>query len=318
MENKRIIPVVDLSVFREGDEAAKTAFVAALGEAFHEVGFVGVVNHGIPQELIAAFYQEAYNFFALPVATKQQYEIPTLAGQRGYTSFGKEHAKQSKVADLKEFFQIGQEVPEHHAKKEDYPRNIHISECPNFTQLGMSLFAAFEQAGAALLRAIAIHLELGEHYFEDKIRYGNSILRAIHYPPIHEEPASAIRAEQHEDINLITLLVGASAGGLQLLNKENEWKDIVPDEGEIVINVGDMLQRLTNNYLKSTTHRVLNPPREEWHKPRLSIPFFMHPIADMDLSCLASCVTPERPLAYTPITAGEYLNERLREIGLKK
>ena len=155
-------------------------------------------------------------------------------------------------------------------------------------------------------------------YFDRHINLGNSILRAIHYPPITQEPASAIRAEQHEDINLITLLVGASAGGLQLFTKENEWVDIVPEEDEIVINVGDMLQRLTNNYLKSTTHRVVNPPREEWHKPRLSIPFFLHPRSDMDLTCLDACVTEERPLTYLPITAGEYLNERLREIGLKK
>lgn len=318
MSQKRTIPIVDLSKFTAGDAAEKQTFVDTLGKAFHEVGFVGVVNHGIPKGLIDTFYQEAYHFFALPVATKQQYEIPWLAGQRGYTSFGKEHAKQSKVADLKEFFQIGQQVPEGHPNAADYPTNIHIAEMPNFTNLGMALYASFEQAGASLLRAIALHLDLGEHYFEEKIKYGNSILRAIHYPPIVQEPSSAIRAEQHEDINLITLLVGASAGGLQLLTMENEWKDIVPEEGEIVINVGDMLQRLTNNYLKSTTHRVINPPREAWHKPRLSIPFFMHPISSMDLSCLAACVTPQRPLAYEPITAGEYLNERLREIGLKK
>lgn len=318
MSEKRTIPVVDLSHFTQGDAAQKQAFVDALGKAFHEVGFVGVVNHGIPQDLVDAFYKKAYDFFALPVQTKQAYEIPALAGQRGYTSFGKEHAKHSKVADLKEFFQIGQEVPDGHPDAADYPKNVHIAELPNFTALGMDLYASFEQAGAALLRAIALHLDLGEGYFDEKIKYGNSILRAIHYPPITAEPASAIRAEQHEDINLITLLVGASAGGLQLLSKENEWKDIVPDEGEIVINVGDMLQRLTNNYLKSTTHRVVNPPRSEWHKPRLSIPFFMHPVSKMDLSCLSFCVTPERPLAYTPITAGEYLNERLREIGLKK
>ena len=155
-------------------------------------------------------------------------------------------------------------------------------------------------------------------YFDPKITYGNSILRSIFYPPITREPASAIRAEQHEDINLITLLVGASAGGLELLNKENQWMAVVPEEDEIVINVGDMLQRLTNNYLKSTTHRVVNPPREDWHLPRLSIPFFLHPVSDMDLSCLPSCVTADNPLHYEPITAGEYLDERLREIGLKK
>ena len=190
-----------------------------------------------------------------------------MAGQRGYTSFGKEHAKQSKVADLKEFFQIGQEVPADHPLKPNYPDNVVVTEKKEFTDMGRELYQQFEKAGAALLQAIALYLGLGEHYFDDKIDKGNSILRAIHYPPITREPESAIRAEQHEDINLITLLVGASAGGLQLLNKQDEWLPIMPEDDEIVINVGDMLQRLTNNYLKSTTHRVVNPPREEWHKP---------------------------------------------------
>lgn len=219
---------------------------------------------------------------------------------------------------MKEFFQIGQEVKNGGVPPEHYPDNVAVAEEPNFPKLGRELYEAFEEAGGQLLKAIAIHLDLGVSYFDERTNLGNSILRSIHYPPITSEPSSAIRAEQHEDINLITLLVGASAGGLQLLNIEGEWMNIVPEEGEIVINVGDMLQRLTNNYLKSTTHRVVNPPREEWHKPRLSIPFFLHPRSDMDLTCLDSCVTEERPLAYVPISAGEYLNERLREIGLKK
>lgn len=313
---KRAIPLVDLSQFTKGSPAERKAFVESLGNAFHEIGFVGVKNHGIPDELIDGFYRQAKTFFNQPVEVKKQYELEGLAGQRGYTSFGKEHAKQSAVADLKEFFQIGQEVA--NGDPNEYPPNVHTSETPAFTVLGRKLYQAFEEAGGQLLRAIALHLDLPEAYFDDKIHNGNSILRAIHYPPITQEPASAIRAEQHEDINLITLLVGASAGGLQLLDKESEWIDIMPEEGEIVINVGDMLQRLTNNYLKSTTHRVINPPREEWHLPRLSIPFFLHPKSDMDLSCLPGCVNEENPLAYPPITAGEYLDERLREIGLKK
>ena len=315
---KRAIPLVDLSKFRNGTEAERKAFVAELGKAFHEIGFVGVVNHGIPKKLIDDFYAASKRFFALPVEVKEKYEIAGLAGQRGYTSFGKEHAKQSQFADLKEFFQIGQEVKNGGVPPEHYPPNVAVAEEPDFLRLGRELYEAFEEAGGQLLKAIAIYLDLGENYFDEKIDLGNSILRAIHYPPIRQEPKSAIRAEQHEDINLITLLVGASAGGLQLLNMQNEWLDVVPEEDEIVINVGDMLQRLTNNYLKSTTHRVINPPREEWHKPRLSIPFFLHPRSDMDLTCLPACVTPERPLAYEPITAGEYLDERLREIGLKK
>ncbi|MDX1911583.1 MAG: 2-oxoglutarate and iron-dependent oxygenase domain-containing protein [Saprospiraceae bacterium] len=312
------IPTVDLSQFTQGDAAARAAFVRQLGDAFHNVGFVAVVNHGIPKSLVDGFYAASKAFFALPDEVKRRYEVPGLAGQRGYTSFGKEHAKQSKVADLKEFFQIGQQVPAGHPLKAQYPDNVQVAETPEMPQLGEALYRAFEKAGGQLLQAIAIHLNLPEDYFQQQITHGNSILRSIHYPPITEEPASAIRAEQHEDINLITLLVGASAGGLQLLNSEDQWVAIMPEADEIVINVGDMLQRLTNNYLKSTTHRVVNPPREEWHLPRLSIPFFLHPVSNMDLTCLESCVTPDNPLHYEPITAGEYLDERLREIGLKK
>jgi isopenicillin N synthase-like dioxygenase len=219
---------------------------------------------------------------------------------------------------LKEFFQIGQFVDADDPRKAEYPDNVKVAEVEDFYALGKRLYQAFEKSGAHLLRAIADYLELPNDYFEEKIEKGNSILRTIHYPPITEEPRSAIRAEQHEDINLITLLVGASAGGLQLLNTEGEWLDIVPGENEIVINVGDMLQRLTNNYLKSTTHRVVNPPKEEWHVPRLSIPVFIHPKSEMPLDCLEECVTADNPLHYEPITAGEYLDERLREIGLKK
>ena len=314
----RTIPTVDLKKFTEGTEQERQEFVEQLGNAFHEIGFVAVKNHGVPQELIDEFYSESKSFFGLEREQKREYEIAGMAGQRGYTSFGKEHAKHSEVADLKEFFQIGQEVPDGHPDAANYPKNVHVAERPKFTAKGMELYQAFEKSGRNLLRAIAIHLDLPENYFDGKIEYGNSILRSIHYPPITREPESAIRAEQHEDINLITLLVGASAGGLELLTKDDEWKAVTPEADEIVINVGDMLQRLTNNYLKSTTHRVVNPPRSEWHKPRLSIPFFLHPKSDMDLSALEKTVTAERPLAYEPITAGEYLDERLREIGLKK
>lgn len=314
----RTIPLVDLSTFVDGDAAQRQAFVDKLGDAFHSIGFVGVTGHGISQQLIDDFYVAAKKFFALDVDTKRNYELKGMAGQRGYTSFGKEHAKQSKVADLKEFFQIGQEVADDHPQKALYPNNPDVEAVPEFMELGRQLYRAFEKSGSNLLRAIALHLELPEDYFDQRIEAGNSILRAIHYPPITEEPASAIRAEQHEDINLITLLVGASAGGLQLLDKDNIWQEVVPENDEIVINVGDMLQRLTNNYLKSTTHRVVNPPREEWHNPRLSIPFFLHPRGEMDLSVLARTVTADNPQHYAPITAGEYLDERLREIGLKK
>ena len=312
------IPTVDLAQFTLGDANQREVFVRQLGTAFHEVGFVAVVNHGISKELVDNFYSSSKAFFALPEAIKRKYEVAGLAGQRGYTSFGKEHAKQSTVADLKEFFQIGQEVPTGHPLKAQYPDNVQVEETPEMPKFGTELYRAFEKAGGQLLEALAIHLDLPTDFFQHHIKDGNSILRSIHYPPIREEPASAIRAEQHEDINLITLLVGASAGGLQLLKSDNQWASIMPEADEIVINVGDMLQRLTNNYLKSTTHRVVNPPRDEWHLPRLSIPFFLHPVRSMDLSCLESCITPNNPLQYEPITAGEYLDERLREIGLKK
>lgn len=314
----RTIPVVDLSKYVNGNASEKKEFVNELGNAFHKVGFVGVVNHGIPKQLVDDFYTASKNFFSLPVSSKSKYKLDGLAGQRGYTSFGTEHAKQSQVADLKEFFQVGQFVDGDVENPDEYPENVVTHETPEFSALAKELYKAFEQSGGHLLKAIGEHLNIGENYFTEKIHNGNSILRSIHYPPITEEPRSAIRAEQHEDINLITLLVGASAGGLQLLNAEGEWLDITPEENEIVINVGDMLQRLTNNYLKSTTHRVINPPKELWHVPRLSIPFFLHPKSKMDLTCLDSCVSTETPLAYEPTTAGEYLDERLREIGLKK
>ncbi len=312
------IPTVDLALFTQGDANQREIFVQQLGAAFHEVGFVAVANHGIPKSLVDGFYAASKAFFALQEDVKRKYEVAGLAGQRGYTSFGKEHAKQSNVADLKEFFQIGQEVAADHPLKAQYPDNVQVEEIPEMPKLGSELYRAFEKTGGELLKAIAIHLNLPTDYFQQQITHGNSILRSIHYPPITQEPASAIRAEQHEDINLITLLVGASAGGLQVLNTDNQWVSVMPDIDEIVINVGDMLQRLTNNYLKSTTHRVVNPPREEWHLPRLSIPFFLHPVSNMDLTCLESCVSADNPLHYEPTTAGEYLDERLREIGLKK
>ena len=201
---------------------------------------------------------------------------------------------------------------------EYYPDNVKVEELPQFAALGNQLYKAFETCGRHMLQAIGIHLEIGEFYFDRHVHNGNSILRAIHYPPITQEPKNAIRAEQHEDINLITLLVGASAEGLQLLSRSNTWLDVTAPEGSIVVNVGDMLQRLTNNKLKSTTHRVVNPPKEKWGSPRFSIPFFMHPRSEMPLDCLPSCVSERHPLSYAPITAGEYLNERLIEIGLKK
>lgn len=307
------IPVVDLKQFTEGQGASKSDFIKQLGNAYEEVGFVAVKNHGIDQALINRLYTEVKDFFALSDKQKSAYEIAGLAGQRGYTSFGKEHAKGSEAPDLKEFFQYGQ--VEHNG---EYPDNVMVNELPYFNSTFDDAYKGFEKSGGHLLRAIALFLGLEENYFEPHIQQGNSILRAIHYPPITAEPKSAIRAEQHEDINLITLLVGASADGLEILNKQGKWFPVTSLPDQIVVNVGDMLQRLTNNRLKSTTHRVVNPPRELWGTSRFSIPFFLHPKSEMSLACLDSCIDAEHPIQYEDITAGEYLDERLREIGLKK
>lgn len=312
------IPVVNLADFLSGDPQLKQAFVNQLGKAYEEVGFVAVKNHGIPDELIADLYKYVQQFFSLPADEKRKYEIPGLAGQRGYTSFGKEHAKGSDAPDLKEFFQFGQVVEDNDPIKSEYPDNVQVNDVPAFNTTFTKAYRAFEKSGRALLQAIALYLGLDEHYFDQYIHNGNSILRAIHYPPIIQEPKSAIRAEQHEDINLITLLVGASADGLQILTKQNEWVPVTSLPEQIVVNVGDMLQRLTNNKLKSTTHRVVNPPKEMWGTSRFSIPFFLHPKSEMSLACLESCIDANHPKAFPDATAGEYLDERLREIGLKK
>ncbi len=311
------IPVVDLADFLSFDNKRKTDFVQSLGRAYEEVGFVAVKNHGIPDELIADLYKYVQQFFSLPLEQKRIYEIQGMSGQRGYTSFGTEHAKGSEAPDLKEFFQFGQ-VATADFREDTYAPNVEVDQVSQFNSTFEQAFRSFERSGTAILQAIAIYLSLPENYFDEYVVNGNSILRAIHYPPITHEPKSAIRAEQHEDINLITLLVGASADGLEILSKQEEWVPVTSLPEQIVVNVGDMLQRLTNNKLKSTTHRVVNPKREFWHTSRFSIPFFLHPKASMRLTCLDTCIDDIHPLAYEDCTAGEYLDERLIEIGLKK
>ena len=311
------IPSFDLLQFSQGNVADKASFVAQLGAAFTEIGFVSVKNHGLTQELETKLYNEVQQFFALPKAVKQKYEIEGLFGQRGYTSFGKEHAKGSNAGDLKEFWHFGQEVEGNDPIKAEYPENIMVTELPNFHDTGMMAYKRLEETGKTLLRAIALYLNLDEYYFDNKIHNGNSILRPIHYSPISEEPKNAVRAGAHEDINLITLLMGASADGLEILNNQGSWIAVTALPQHLVVNVGDMLQRLTNNKLKSTTHRVINPPKEKWHEPRYSIPFFLHPRSDMRLDCLETCIDANTPLQYEPISAGAYLTQRLQEIGLK-
>ena len=309
------IPSVDLAHFLNGTAEEKQQFVNTLGNAYEEIGFVAVKNSLINDQLISNLYQSVQEFFALPTEVKLKYERPELSGQRGYTSFGKEHAKDSNAGDLKEFWHFGQIITE--ANKAIYPDNIHVDELPEFLSIGLEAYKGLENTGRYMLRAIALHLGLEENWFDAHIHEGNSILRPIHYPPITSEPKDAVRAGQHEDINLITLLIGASADGLEVLNKQNEWVAVTALPDHIVVNVGDMLERLTNNQLKSTTHRVVNPPREKWDTPRFSIPFFLHPRNEMKLDCLPSCIKEGEQAQYTPITAEDFLNQRLAEIGLK-
>ena len=312
------IPSVDLSDFTSGNPETKKAFVQKLGQAYEEIGFVAVKNHGLSDEKSATLYKQVQAFFNLPEDVKKKYEIEGLAGQRGYTSFGKEHAKGRNTGDLKEFWHFGQYVEDNDPIAKEYPDNVEVMELAEFNRIGKEVYQTLETAGRNMLRAIALYLELDENYFDDKIHNGNSILRPIHYPPITDEPKDAVRAAEHEDINLITLLMGASAEGLQVLNKKKEWVDVTALPEQIVVNVGDMLQRHTNNKLRSTTHRVINPPKEKWGQSRFSIPFFLHPRSEMRLDCLEECIDESNPKQYDDISAGEYLNERLAEIGLKK
>ena len=319
MSTPKGIPSVDLANFLSNDPAKQEKFVADLGAAYEGIGFVAVKNHGIPQTLIDKLYDRIQQFFALPENIKLKYNIPGIGGQRGYTPFGQEHAKGKTAGDLKEFWHFGQFVEDNDPIKKEYPDNVHVTEIEDFLSTGKEAYETFEYTGRHLLRAIALHLGLSETYFNEHIHNGNSILRPIHYPPITGEiEEGAVRAGAHEDINLITLLVGASADGLQVLNKNNEWVSVTEIQDHIVVNVGDMLQRLTNNKLKSTTHRVINPPKELMGTSRYSVPFFLHPRSDMPLNCLPSCIDEKNPKQYEDITAGEYLMERLREIGLVK
>lgn len=315
------IPSLDLAAFTGSDQSNKKKFVAELGAAYNNIGFVAIRNHFLSDDIQERLYAAIKKFFALPDAVKQKYERLDLAGQRGYIGKGKEHAKGRNTGDLKEFFHVGQELDEDNLTKEGYPGNIWPDEVPEFRSAAIEAYRALEKTGTFMLRAIALYLNLPENYFDDKIRNGNSILRPIHYYPIENPdsvPADAVRAAEHGDINLITLLMGASADGLQVLRRDGRWIPITALPDQLVVNVGDMLERLTNKTLKSTIHRVVNPPRELMNTPRYSIPFFMHPRSEMSLAALPQTVTKETPKLWEDITAGEFLDQRLAEIGLKK
>lgn len=312
------IPSVDLRDFLSDDPVRKQKFVNEIGKAYEEIGFVALKGHFLSDELVGNLYTEVRDFFNLPVETKSKYEVPGIGGQRGYVSFGKESAKGRKTGDLKEFWHFGQYVENDPKLEAEYPANVTVNELANFNSTGKETYQMLEKTGVYVLRALALFLGLDEFYFDKFVKNGNSILRPIHYPPILDEPKDAVRAAAHGDINLITLLMGAQGKGLQVQNHNGEWIDAIANDDELVINVGDMLSRHTNNRLKSTIHQVVNPPRELWGTSRYSVPFFMHPVSEMPLNCLENCIDENNPKQFEDITAGEFLTERLIELGLIK
>ena len=312
------IPSVNLLDFLSDDPKVKQKFVDEIGQAYETIGFVALKGHFLEDPLVDKLYSEIKKFFDLSTAQKQRYEVPEIGGQRGYVSFGKESAKGRKEGDLKEFWHFGQYVQDNPELEAEYPKNLVVRELDEFNTVGKDAYKMLEKTATYVLRALSLHLGLDEFYFDEYVHNGNSILRPIHYPPIKEEPKNAERAAAHGDINLITLLMGAQGKGLQVQNLEGEWIDAIANPDELMINVGDMLSRHTNNKLKSTIHRVVNPPRELWGSSRYSIPFFLHPISAMKLNVLENCIDAENPKQFEDITAGEYLDQRIKELGLAK
>jgi isopenicillin N synthase-like dioxygenase len=301
---------------QEGDP---DGFAADLGRSFRRFGFAIVADHGIPDPLIARAWGETEALFALPEEEKRSYHVPGGGGARGYTPFKTEIAKDASTVDLKEFWHVGRELPEGHRYAAQMAPNIWPARPEGFRDTFVELFAAFDRAGDRLLSGIAHHLELAPDWFDPAVKDGNSVLRLLHYPPIAPD-AEGVRAGAHEDINLITLLLGAEEAGLELLDRDSgRWLQIKPPEGAMVVNVGDMLQRLTNHVLPSTTHRVTNPPPERRGHSRYSMPFFLHPAPDFMIQTLPGTITPDNPNRYPePISAHDYLHERLVQIGLIK
>jgi isopenicillin N synthase-like dioxygenase len=312
------IPSVNLLDFLSNNPEDKQRFVEQIGRAYETIGFVALKGHFLEDKLVDNLYSEVKRFFDLTTEQKQNYEVPGIGGQRGYVSFGKESAKGKKEGDLKEYWHFGQYVENNPQLEKEYPTNIEVKELAEFNTIGKQTYRMLEKTAKYVLRALAIYLDLDEYYFDNYIHNGNSILRPIHYPPIKEAPKNAERAAAHGDINLITLLMGAQGKGLQVQNIKGKWIDAIADPDELMINVGDMLSRHTNNKLKSTIHRVVNPPPEKWGTSRYSIPFFMHPISCMDLNVLDNCISDENPKQFEDITAGDYLNQRIKELGLSK
>ncbi len=308
------VPVLSLAQADDDPED----FAHRLGDSFETFGFAVIADHGIDPGLIARAWALTADFFALPVETKLRYDAAPNAGQRGYTGLGIEIAKDADKHDLKEFWHVGRDLPPGHRFRDHMPDNVWPDEVPGFRETLSALYAAFDAAGDKLLSAIARYLDLPANWFEPSVENGNSVLRLLHYPPIPLD-ADGIRAGAHEDINAITLLLGAEEAGLELLTREGRWLPVDVPEGAMVINVGDMLQRLTNDRLPSTTHRVVNPPPERRGVARYSMPFFLHFASDFLIETLSGCIDAAHPDKYPqPITADDYLQQRLVEIGLKK
>jgi len=319
--NKDAIAVVDYNDYTSEDTTKREQFIKAFGDSFANMGFAIVRNHGVTSKLKAKLFDVSKAFFGLDADIKLKYEDLALAGQRGYISKLRESAKGKDVPDIKEFYHIGQTVTDGDLIKNEYPDNIWPKEITDFEDVCQTVFQTFEQTGRNLLKSTALYLGLDEDYFSAKIHNGNSILRLLHYYPVtdlSQIPKGAVRAAAHGDINLITLLMGGSAEGLQAQTLAGDWISVNTADDEIVVNIGDMLARLTNNKLRSTQHRVISPVEESWTTPRYSTPFFLHPRSDMDLSCLENCIDDDNPKVYEDITAGEFLTERLIELGLKK
>ncbi|MBA4011960.1 MAG: isopenicillin N synthase family oxygenase [Phenylobacterium sp.] len=304
------VPTLSLKAFTQGSPADRAAFSDALMQGLQQYGFIILADHGVGQDLLEHAYAHAEEVFALPYTVKRHY----AAGMRGYTPFGTEHARDSALPDLKEFWQIGRD-PAPGLPAEDFPPNVWPAEFPAFERTFSDLFAALDETGRVLLSALAPKLGLSGDYFDAKVAGGTSILRVLHYPPVPEDaPDGAVRSAAHEDINFITLLVAAKGAGLQLLDRDGSWLPVETAPNNLIVDSGDMLQRLTNGVIPSTTHRVVNPVGP--NVSRYSMPFFMHPASDVSLKCLPSC---EGDGAKWPeITAGEFLAERLREIGMAK
>ena len=312
------IPSLDLRDFLSEDPHRKAEFIQLIGKAFQEIGFCAVKGHLLSDDLVERLYKQIKLFFDLPDEVKTKYEFPEYSGQRGYVSFGKESAKGSNHGDLKEYWHFGQYIEEGEKANYNYFPNINVDELPEFNKVGKEVYTSLENTAKHILRALALYLNIEENYFDQYIKNGNSILRPIHYPPILDDPKEAVRASAHGDINLITLLMGAHGKGLQVQHSNGEWIDAMAAKDELMINIGDMLSRHTNNLLKSTVHRVVNHDRELLKKSRYSIPFFMHPVSEMKLNVLESCINEDNPKSFDDITAGDFLNERLVELGLLK